>query len=663
MIEPIWTREFILDEAKSLASRSGTQLDIKHFWAIADRDLGYDVVAGKPVILTVEQLIARAKNYIKLDRTIVNAAVDPTNVDVAAAIKRTKVFDEHVEELKGVSVEFQTAKFLQFMCLTNLMFLGREVLNKLFTFGTHQPVCDFFIQKNPSLPLHEQDEVHEGLLLYPRGSYKSTVDIVDCAQWFINFPDARILILTAESGLAVEFIGELKNYFLVPKDARPTTFQSLFPEWTLSPNNLGAEDQFFCPKRTQGDEKKKDASAWASSILANLPGRHCDLLKGDDVVNDKNSETPQLVAKVVRKIAFAKSLVDPGGFTEFLGTPYASNDLYAKTESSASPGELRILKTPARWLRPESVHKDERDCSHADYELLFEFNKAGRKVLTHDFLDKRKREDLGIYLSQYMLNASGTRKIKFTMDLMLQRTISIEQLPHQLRYYIFWDFAYGTNTANDFSVGAVVGLDIENRGYVVEIFRDHYLDSDLAREIVASYQRYQPRLVSIENSNGAQFLEQTIRRYAEEAGIKYIPIDFFKVDKALNAKASRVGALQPRLLGGELFFLNTIQCLEDLYKEFKDFGTALHDDIPDAISHYTRILPSGISEPGGPGGKEKQEKFDKALREKDFYDMIFGQGDYAPVIPEAPIVPEPGTGDAAEDPIWDPYSHPGWRST
>jgi len=110
--------------------------------------------------------------------------------------------------------------------------------------------------------------------------------------------------------------------------------------------------------------------------------------------------------------------------------------------------------------------------------------------------------------------------------------------------------------------------------------------------------------------------------------------------------------LQPYLLGGQLFFMNTIDCLEDLYKEFKDFGTSTHDDIPDAISHYMRVLPAGTPEPNGPGSKERAQEFDRKMREKDFYDLIFAQGDYMPVVPEKPIEPEP---DPSSD-LFDPYT-------
>jgi predicted phage terminase large subunit-like protein len=649
MSEIKWSSEYLFDSATEIAKQRDEPLQMRHWWAVADRDLAGEAPKS------FEELFARARNYIQFDRAVACNATDPSDPDVWASIKRMEILDSHLAKLKATDPQLQVSEMLKFMCRTNLLFLGREVFNKSFTFYTHAPVCNFFVQKDPSKPYYLQDDIKERLLLYPRGSFKSTIDVIDCVQWLINFPDIRILILAAESSLAVSFIGEMKNYFFVPKEATGTNFQRLFPEWTINAKNEGAEDQFFCPCRTVGDEKKKDPSAWANSILSNLPGWHCDLMKGDDVVNDKNSETKELIAKVIRKINFAESLIDPGGFKDLLGTPYAGSDLYAHTVASVEPHDLKKLSIPARWLKPASQFKDERDCTDADWELLFEFDKTGRTRLTNDFLNKRRRKDIGIYLSQYMLNASGTRKVKFGLELLTQRTISLEQLPHQLRYYILWDFAYGAGESNDYSVGAVVGLDDQNRAYVIEIFRDHYVESDLAKVIAESYKKYEPRLVCIENSNGAQFLESSIRRYAEEIGVNYIPLDFFKVDRSVNAKAARIGACQPELSGGRLFFMNTIECLDDLYKEFKDFGTTTHDDIADAISHYRRVLPAGTPEPNGPGSREKQQAFDKALREKDFYDLIFGQGDYAPAVPMQPSEPEVGTGDLSGEELYDPY--------
>lgn len=652
MLEPTWSSDYLYAEAMAIARVRNDELSQKHFWMVADRD----IPGAAPSDL--QGLVERAKKYIWLDKAFVKYSTNAVDPDVEAAARRLEIMARC-----QAPPTIQTMDFLKFMCRTNLLFLAREVFNRDFTFFTHAPVCNFFVQKDPSKKIEEQDDYKERLLLYPRGAFKSTLDVIDCVQWFTIFPNIRILILAAEKDLSESFIGELKNYFFVPTNAKPTNFQTLFPEWAITSTTDGPANEFICPCRVVGDQKKKDPSAWAKSILSNLPGWHCDLMKIDDAVNDKNSATPELIKKVIKKVNFAESLIDPGGYQDALGTPYAGNDLYAaKAEAAENPLDLKKLCVPARWTRAEAMHKDERDITEADQDLLFEFDKTGRKRLTHDFLNKKRRKDFSIYSSQYMLNPSGTRKVKFSLELLMERTVPFDQVPADLRYYIFWDFAYATNIENDYSVGAVIGLDSQNRAYLVELLRDHYIDSDLAHEVVNAYVKYLPRMVCIENSNGAQFLEQTIRRYAEEAGVTYIPLDFFKVDRSPNAKAARIGALQPYLLGGQLFFLNTVLHLDELYREFKDFGTAPHDDIPDAISHFLRMLPTATAAPDSPGAKEREEEFKRKLQEKDFYDMIYGQGDYAPPpIVEQPIVPESGTGDGFGNEIYDPYGVPGMR--
>jgi predicted phage terminase large subunit-like protein len=649
-----WTSDYLYIAAKQLADKSNHTLSIDHFWFVADRDLSGPAPRDK------NELVARAKNYAVFDLAVEKYGVAGDS-DIDASIKRNRIIQENSSVLTHGTVD----EILQFFCKTNLLFLGREIFNKAFTFSTHARLANFFVQKNPKLQLFEQEigELKERLLLYPRGSFKSTLDIIDCVQWILNHPDVRILVLTASDDLATAFIDELKNYFTQAYGAEPTILQSLFPDFVVPKKSDGASGRFICPCRTtnkSSDDEKKEPTAWAASILSNLPGWHCDHMKCDDVVNDKNSETAMLIAKVIKRVDMAESLIDPGGYKDLLGTPYAPSDLYTHTvEAAEKPEDLKQLGKlyPAMWLKPESQHKDEKDCVESDYVLLFESDKTGRKRLTYDFLRKKRRKNLGVFNSQYLLNPAGVKQVKFPLELLLQRTISWEQVPPKLTYYILWDFAYAANADNDYSVGAVVGIDEQHRVYVLEIFREHYKDSDLAMEIAKSNKQYVPRLIPIENSNGAQFLESSIRRYSEEMGVPYIPLDFFKVDRSPNAKASRISALQPLLVQGRLFFVNTIACLDDLYKEFKDFGSSSHDDIPDAISHVHRVLPTAMPEPNGPGSREETQKFLRMLQEKDFYDYIFCQGDYAPPVPQTPVVVE----TADDSTIDNPWAVPGIR--
>ena len=58
-----------------------------------------------------------------------------------------------------------------------------------------------------------------------------------------------------------------------------------------------------------------------------------------------------------------------------------------------------------------------------------------------------------------------------------------------------------------------------------------------------------------------------------------------------EAKESRINARQAHLKAGRIYFLNTIQGLEELDKEFCEFPGGPHDDIPDAISMLQTCAP------------------------------------------------------------------------
>ena len=165
----------------------------------------YDGTAEKPtqagheaddIETKLKKLAERAKIYRAYDKFLAeNGYVGNREID--AAIIRKSVWDAHVDEIAEaakseaqVESENKTKeeieqKFnelfqmmsLSLMCKTNGMFLGREVLNRDFTFFTHGPVFDLFVQKDPYKTIVQQDLQYKiRLLEMPRGSYKSVSD-------------------------------------------------------------------------------------------------------------------------------------------------------------------------------------------------------------------------------------------------------------------------------------------------------------------------------------------------------------------------------------------------------------------------------------------------------------------------------------------------------
>lgn len=500
---------------------------------------------------------------------------------------------------------------------------------------THRPVADFFVRKNPDKSLAEQDRIKERLLLYPRGSYKSTLNICDCVQWIICFPDIRILVLTGADDLAVSFVDELKEYF-IQKDP-PTLFQELFPEHVLDPRQKGNQGEFRTPAQTT---RTREPTVFASSILANNSGWHVDVMKPDDVVTDKNSETENELQKITRKFKMVRKLLMPWGYRDTIGTPYSLNDCYADlrevSESYRKKTGKEVIKTlrrPAWWLKGTDYQLPtvEQTENEAGLDLLFP------DVLNYEFLRLEQHKDIFSFHSQFLCDPIGANEVIFTLEEMRAHTVPHTQLPQGGKYFVAWDLAYSSKKGRDYTVGAVGLFDEQHRLYIVDIIRARFAPSELAYQIPHAQWKYKPIQTGVEDSTGARWLEPEFQRHAALLGVD-MPIDWILVNRTKEAKEERIRALQAHLAAGRLWFAASIPVMDDLYKEFVQFPNGHHDDIPDACAHLLRYMPNSVL-------RTPDEQFNEVFRtmqDNALKDLIYGSGAYAPKEPEPePQEPQP----------------------
>lgn len=490
----------------------------------------------------------------------------------------------------------------------------------------------------------------ERLLLYPRGSYKSTLNVCDCVQWIICFPDIRILVLTGADDLATAFVDELKDYFI--HDGEPTLFQELFPELCILPKERGNQGEFWAPLGERARMRKtKEPTVFASSILANNSGWHVDVMKADDVVTDRNSESVTELARITRKFKMVRKLLMPFGYRDTIGTPYSIFDCYADHREQAESYErkygkktLKFLRYPAWWLKGTDLQLPTVEQSEDESALEFLFPEA----LSYAFLRKEQHTDEKSFNSQYLCSPVETSQVVFNIEDLRAHTIPFSQLPKNPKYYIAWDFAYSTKKGRDYSVGAVGALDEQNRLYIVDVIRKRYLPDELAYAVAYAIWQYRPEICGVENSNGANFLQNDINRHAASMGIT-AGIDWFPVSKQFEGKEVRVKELQALMAAGRLWFSNSIPCMDALYKEFVQFGGAHHhDDIPDAIAHLRRYLPAGVIVTP----ELQYASAIKKIREMEMRDLIYGMGQYEQKDePPPPPAPTHATLDEMEYPI------------
>ena len=132
------------------------------------------------------------------------------------------------------------------------------------------------------------------------------MDMADCVQWVINFPEVTILVLCGVLGLANDFVGEIKGHFTLEEGGTanlfgkqalrprtmldggtPSMFQVLFPEHCIAPDT-GKSDEYQTPAVAV---REKEGTVSAASIEQSLTGWHVCVLKLDDVVTNENSQT------------------------------------------------------------------------------------------------------------------------------------------------------------------------------------------------------------------------------------------------------------------------------------------------------------------------------------------------------------------------------------
>lgn len=546
-------------------------------------------------------------------------------------------------------------------CRKDLFHLGKDVLKKDWLEKPHREYCSYFVQKNFDGVYHADytlSDVHDGfmrqvrtdksgaptremLLLAPRGSYKSTVDGVDCVQWLLNAPDCRILILAGEDDLSEAFLFEIKQYFTHPEESKYTRFQRLFPEYIIS----GKEGNSSQPLRTPARHHtgQKEPSLWVNSIPSNLSGWHCDVKKNDDVVTDRNSNSPEAREKINKKIILANKLVDQWGVKDTIGTPYEDGDYYHERLRAMKAGATLLYGNYPGWVpKPGFEYVPLKSLKIDMVDLLF----PEKLTFTSMWLDLLENENV---FKRQMLCIVGadTDTTTFTEEqLRAHLLMPTYEIPFASECYITWDWATSTAKTADFSAGAVCYSD-KNKGIILaDLNYGRWKPADLAYQIVRTAMTYKPKITLIEKMAGSELLQMEIARVSRQCEFP-MNIWWREPDKNLGAKAIRIKSLQTLLNQDKLWFISA-PWNDDLFHQLQRFtGTRENkgrkDDLPDALSMVQFFVPN-VLEPEKPVVKTPAQEEAELKAAHDairdgFYQRMFKKSKPPQQTIEVPAVP------------------------
>src|ERR1700722_4128330 len=516
------------------------------------------------------------------------------------------------EQPDGELISFAEFRRLRRMCMTDTYEFGRQILGKDFQPEPHgRWARELFVTKNPDLlpeiydqedlkrALAGQSDIHQRLLISSRNSYKSTYNLVDLLSWVLCFGgDIRIFMISATKKLSAGFLKSFRDYWTVKNPKSPNLFNQLFPEYMIKPGE-GSATSFVSPMR-QLDLIQPTLTS-ASMGSEGLAGERSDLICAEDCAEISNSSSPEMREKTLEFFDSVLHLLEPSGFLQVVGTPFAPGDIYStllEREEKRDEKQMLHQLNPC-WTVKEGVNKLPYDASLTadDVDLLFP-SRLTFKWLINKLRDGEK-EFRQQYLCTWVPHIEDELTITFSeADLRLHtKPLSFYDSCQTIENVLVVDPSFTTGRWADPS--AIVNIRIARQemkpiAIVTDCLLERLKVSDLAGRIVDSIMRNRPNRIIIERAGNWESLADSIQKTARLRH-SLLPYIYWKPTTGgggIQNKAKRIKGLEPYLENGSLWFVQSEVWNQNLFSQFAFFDGGPYkrssqvrkDDGPDGIA-------------------------------------------------------------------------------
>jgi predicted phage terminase large subunit-like protein len=460
--------------------------------------------------------------------------------------------------------------------LTDRIFLACEVLGYDFTEETHRELFDTYPAFHPveEKPWADQFNGKDVLVLWSRGHFKSTAVVVLAVQAILNNPDIRILLMQGTIKVTKGLLKEILSHFDGTHSRSKLNYY--FPKFCGTARALKATtEKFTTLARTR--LQLQQATVTVASPKSIKTGQHYDAGFFDDLVNDANYRSPELLEKVEEDFNMARPLVDPGCARFVSGTRYAFGDLY----------ENIIKRNKGEWSISVTTCWKNNDPKQGPRFPQYK-TKDGRLVgLTREMLMQIASDSPGIFASQYLNYPIAASQQVLTEENLLAAVVAPNDAPALSSAVLFVDLARESDSGNKTDDCVIIAGKKDARGapYVVDMIGGVWSVSTLAIHIVNMTLKHRPLKVMIEKTAPAAYLAEYLRVVGRDKGIN-IPVDFIKVDNRPDAKNIRVGSMAGHIKNKRMFFFAGLSCWDKFVEQAITFpkGRYGHDDWPDTAA-------------------------------------------------------------------------------
>jgi predicted phage terminase large subunit-like protein len=318
----------------------------------------------------------------------------------------------------------------------------------------------------------------------------------------------------------------------------------------------------------------------AAGVGGPITGKGAHVLVIDDPVKNRADAESGTSREAVWDwyTSTAYTRLAPGGGVLVILTRWHDDDLAGRLLRKQAEGEgdeWVVVEYPAEAVHDELFRKagDPLHAERYDTEALARIKRAVGPRDWQALYQQNPTPDDGDYFNKGMFQWYGPQDIPPYTD---------------MNFYTAWDFAIGEKEQNDYSVGITVGVDKNDRAYVVDIQRGHWGTMELVDKVLEVYRVWRPAITGLERGH----IEMTLRPFIDKRIREERLTSFYieELNPGKRDKIARARSIQGRMQQGLVYFRKNCNATAGMVAEMMRFPNGIHDDTVDAMAWLGQML-------------------------------------------------------------------------
>ena len=404
------------------------------------------------------------------------------------------------------------------------------------------------------------------MLFMPPRHGKSELVSRNFPAWHLgNYPQHEFIATSYSSSLAFKFSRSVRSLLREPE------YPLIFPGTQLDPDTQSVE--FW--QTTRG------GAYMAAGVSGPLTGNGMHVGVIDDPVKNREEADSETVRQSIKEwyTSTFYTRLAPGGGILIVLTRWHHDDLAGWLLEEAKNGgdQWQVVVYPAIADQDE-LYRRQGEALHPDRYPLDALERIKRAIGDRDFT------------SLYQQRPSAEEGAFFKREWLRYYEWNERPPLEQLAIYAAWDLAIGKKSENDETVGITVGVDRQERVWLLDLVHGRWDALQICDAILDSWRAWQPQRVGIERGQIFMTLGPLLRQRIKERSDWAFPLDEDGLRPGKSDKSARAAPIQGRLRQGMVYIPRHVPWRDALVQQLLQFPNATHDDMVDSLAWIGQMM-------------------------------------------------------------------------